>query len=731
MKEKDDNDKENSKVDNFLGEKDSLEYMNKKRKCYYCTGDVMIGITYFGRIILTLYTFHGLFFVYNLIFQYVILFAGVLYEIKNMFLKVIMALIYILFSLSAGNILVLPTYEFMTFPFMSYKNPFVHLMSFGYIIQNVKFDTDAAINKNSNIVNVFLIIIEIFYLLGFLCVFMSLTTIIKDYCKIAILFFMYTYYLLIILSYCIVLIFLMFKLLYSSYKDYNNKNTLRKEKIYIKLWKIFKNSIMDLDLFFDKRQEIPDVNLLSYTINPYLMKNYEFKDGSQLNKKHMEDYCDDIGIYQKIILLILTIIVFLILTFNNSSDANAFALISFIFLFIAMSTLSIGINFPFCFRNKKTFGSYFAETNHVYKAKIRHPIMIPLIRFISNVLIILICFALVFIFFFIPNNENSANELEGLKLEPLNITSITSYTKNKFLPNICFSSFYFFPIPSFLPFIIDAYYYKNDSSSLNIPEYRDLFFSDEYEIEVYGDLIEKLENKTEQEKGSVKMIQYNIKGDKTLLTILSIKGTSNKKDIFLDIQLYFPSVLLSILSTFSLSQRDTLSNKLIEYSLSIPYRVFFQFLIIDKYIHLLRKAYVKNRHNFHQNVIIVGHSLGGGLAKILGRFLKKQAISLSGPGMNAFNSLWEYKGDSEYFGISSVDLVPDMDLVPRVEVSGGTIYRIVCVAGTFACHEKERSLCEVLIMCRHPNYREYCSKVARMKDSEIEKIYKESELNED
>ena len=99
--------------------------------------------------------------------------------------------------------------------------------------------------------------------------------------------------------------------------------------------------------------------------------------------------------------------------------------------------------------------------------------------------------------------------------------------------------------------------------------------------------------------------------------------------------------------------------------------------------------------------------------------------------MNAFNSLWEYKGDSEYFGISSVDLVPDMDLVPRVEVSGGTIYRIVCVAGTFACHEKERSLCEVLIMCRHPNYREYCSKVSRMKDSEIEKIYKESELNED
>ena len=226
------------------------------------------------------------------------------------------------------------------------------------------------------------------------------------------------------------------------------------------------------------------------------------------------------------------------------------------------------------------------------------------------------------------------------------------------------------------------------------------------------------------------MIQYNVKGEGSEITILSIKGTSYKKDIFLDLQLYFPSVLLSILKTFSLSQDDTNSNKLIEYSLSIPYRIFFQFLIIDKYINKLRKAYMKNTHNFYQNVVIVGHSLGGGLAKILGRFLKKQSISLSGPGMNAFNSLWKYEGDSEDFEISIVDLVPDMDLVPRVEVSGGTIFRILCINGVFGCHEKERSLCELLIMCRHPNYYEYCTKIAGVEEDEITELYENSELND-
>ena len=111
--------------------------------------------------------------------------------------------------------------------------------------------------------------------------------------------------------------------------------------------------------------------------------------------------------------------------------------------------------------------------------------------------------------------------------------------------------------------------------------------------------------------------------------------------------------------------------------------------------------------------------------------MNKQAISLSGPGINAFHSLWEYEGYSENFEISAIDLVPDMDLVPRVEVSGGTIYRIICKEGVLSCHSKELSLCEVLIMCRNPNYDIYCKnkKFANLKDNQIKEIYESSELN--
>ena len=70
-----------------------------------------------------------------------------------------------------------------------------------------------------------------------------------------------------------------------------------------------------------------------------------------------------------------------------------------------------------------------------------------------------------------------------------------------------------------------------------------------------------------------------------------------------------------------------------------------------------------------------------------------------------------------------------MDLVPRVEVSGGTTYRIICKEGTFNCHSKALSLCETLIMCRHPYLEQYCLKIANLNNEKIKELKRISELN--
>ena len=65
-----------------------------------------------------------------------------------------------------------------------------------------------------------------------------------------------------------------------------------------------------------------------------------------------------------------------------------------------------------------------------------------------------------------------------------------------------------------------------------------------------------------------------------------------------------------------------------------------------------------------------------------------------------------------------------------VEISGGTIYRILCLKSPLECHSKELSLCEALIMCRNVNADEYCENIAGLKDKkDIEDIYKNSIFN--
>ena len=326
-------------------------------------------------------------------------------------------------------------------------------------------------------------------------------------------------------------------------------------------------------------------------------------------------------------------------------------------------------------------------------------------------------------------NEKPIDEFVDFKdfsqIAKLNITD----NDKKLLPNICRSSIFGLPIYKYIPFMNDAYYYdknKTLSSSFDYESYKSIFFEDEdIDINVIGDLVKK------DSPEKLKMIQYNVTNKKAQknMTILSIKGTSHKKDIFLDLQLYIPSLFLNLLSTFSIFNQDmdSISFKIIEYGLSIPYRLFSHKSFIKEYIDDLEKAYKKVEK--YDNVVIVGHSLGGGLSKILARMKKRQAISLSGPGINAFQTQWTEQGNSENFDISFIDLVPDMDLVPRVEVSGGTIFRIICNQGPFKCHNKAISLCETLIMCRNPFSDFYCWKMADIRNNDIRIIKEKSELN--
>jgi len=703
--------------------------------------NILFGISYPGRIILTLYSFHGLFFIYNIIIQYVILIPGLLFEINNTFLLAFLSFIYVCFALSTTNILVIPTYIFLTFPFIRYPNPFDHIISFIYIFQEIKYDQNeidlkASTKVINTIINIIIIIIEIFYIIGLLLGYGSVTIKVKDITKVIILFIMYLYFLIIILCYCLLSVYLIVNIIFK------NCSKLCKENF-------GKNMINQINEYFKEKPGIPDINMISYVITPFVMKNYKKSENEIKNKIkienesenekeiidnnkecYYEDICFSLGIFIKIFLIPVSLIGF-ILIFINIVKMDLLSTILFIILFFVMSTLSISLNFPCCYRNRKTFGHFCFPK---YYIDVKHPLILSITRFLFDLIIALVAILLLILFYKVKDEDDP---IDMHKFDNLIPSNETIDSKSLLLPSICYSSIHNIPLILYIPFINDAYDYNTDHSKeeeagpfqdsyLQIKKYRDLFYNDDYEIKVGGNLID--EEFTKQ-KG-VKMVRYDVKNKKNEITILSIKGTTYKKDMYLDFQLYFSSVLLNLLSTFSiLSPKDSSTFRFIEYSLSIPYRIFFNALFADEYLKKLCDAFDNYQKSFYKNVVIVGHSLGGGLAKLLGRLKNKQAISLSGPGVNAFHSLWEYEGQSENFEISVIDLVPDMDLVPRVETSGGTIYRIICKKGVAQCHKSVNSLCEVLIMCRNPNYKVYCKEMSKLDENDVKDIYESSKLN--
>lgn len=692
--------------------------------------DFWYGFSLPGRILITLYSLHGLFFIYNLVISYIIFIPSILNVIENYSKAAvfIFGIMYIAFALYSSNILIIPTFEFFSFPFLLYKEPLAHIYSLIYIFKDTKYNIEDAKNEHNIIAIIFFIVIEISYFIGFVFG-LGLSPKLdgfkdfKDIVKVVILSCVYIYYIIIILEYAVYSFYLIFILFLGH---------LRKNKC-------LRNAINS----YYKDKELSNIHLFSHLINPYIIANYQ--DNNIQLKEDIECSCEnchyDATIILKFIIFVFSLLcLILILVF---SIYNIIDMISFIVIYLIMTILFMPLNFPFCYRNRKTFGSFGGNccknnknncfcTNIKYENKSIHSNIVSITRLFSNLILFIVSFALLLIFLFRENTQ-----IIHKKDFILNGEKENSDTKKLLLPNMCFSSIYNIPLQLYLPFINDAYYYGNINddnidgqnkthvnSSLEINDYTKLFFDDDYEIKVIGNLIKK--------NDTVKMIQYNVKNKKNYITILAIKGTTYNQDIYLDVQLYFSSILLNILSTFSLStQKDSFYFEFLEYSLNIPYRMFYRSLLVNEYMNNLKDAYAENEYKFYQNVVIVGHSLGGGLAKLFGRFVGKQAISLSGPGIRAFHYLWNYGIKSENSEISSIDLIPDLDLVPRVEVSSGTVYRVICKKGILSCHIKEFSFCEILIMCRNPAYKIYCRDFVKFSHIDIDQIALSSHLNND
>ena len=258
---------------------------------------------------------------------------------------------------------------------------------------------------------------------------------------------------------------------------------------------------------------------------------------------------------------------------------------------------------------------------------------------------------------------------------------------------ICNSSIYGLNILKISSFSLATYMSGTDNTKLY---YEKTFFK------------EKIENMTEMrfldlysKYGVVLLVNLDIPDEKPL-TIFAIQGSIKKLDWWVDIEIFCSSAIFTFLNAISINSLESLTSKSITFLLTIPLRLLVKFTLFERYINSLTSVIEEEieKINGTRNILITGHSLGGGLSKFLGLKYHKESLAISGPGITPLEYKLNDEIDYKYYKMNFIDVIPDYDVVPRIETTAGIRYRVLCNKGFFGCHSIERTICQIGATCR-------------------------------
>lgn len=202
------------------------------------------------------------------------------------------------------------------------------------------------------------------------------------------------------------------------------------------------------------------------------------------------------------------------------------------------------------------------------------------------------------------------------------------------------------------------------------------------------------------------------------LTIFSVRGSRTPVDWWLDVEMFVSSAMLTVARWIPILQRqEGTASKVVSKFMTLPLTLMAEATYTYKYINMLTPEisnFLNIEENKNRNILFTGHSLGGGLSKVLAHKFQFQSIAVSGPGISPIEDyvVGNNNDADKYFKSKLVDIVPDRDVVPRFETSGGTKYRVLCNEGVGECHNKLRTICQMGISCDDEYHvGDFCSSV--------------------
>jgi pimeloyl-ACP methyl ester carboxylesterase len=192
-----------------------------------------------------------------------------------------------------------------------------------------------------------------------------------------------------------------------------------------------------------------------------------------------------------------------------------------------------------------------------------------------------------------------------------------------------------------------------------------------------------------------------------LVTVYAIRGTATVKDAVTYMELLASAFLYEVGAVFHplFDTCGDFSKYAYKFALNLAVFAFPHFFFVDKYVSSISDYIVKD--GAPANAIVVGHSLGGSLSKLVALRTGLVSISVSGTGISGVTGVIAGETDMTRL-MSFLDILPEQDLLSSFDSSGAAIYRVPCNTGIADCHNVSRTLCTMDYICRG-EFSEYCT----------------------